>query len=58
MNEKDFMKSTEQSIALSTRQEAKEQAEAGFLGFMQWTKYVIFALIAFFLAVGARNFGV
>ena len=52
------MKSAEQSFATSTRQEPKEQAEAGFQGFMQWTKYVIFALIAFFLAVGARNFGV
>ena len=58
MNENDFMKSAEQSVATSTRQEAKEQVGAGFQGFMQWTKYVTFALIAFFLAVGARNFGV
>ncbi len=56
MNENDYTKSAEQSVATSTRQEAKEQAEAGFQGFMQWTKYVIFALIAFFLAVDARNF--
>ena len=58
MNENDFMKSAEQSVATNTRQEAKEQAGAGFQGFMQWTKYVIFELITLFLAVRARNFGV
>ena len=40
------------------RKKAQEQAEAGFEGFMQWTKYVTYATIAFLLAVGACNFGV
>ena len=40
------------------RKKAQEQAEAGFEGFMQWTKKVTYASIAFLLAVGACNFGV
>lgn len=57
-NQDDVIKTAKQSFAKSTRQEAQEQAEAGFEGFMQWTKYVTYASITFLLAVGACNFGV
>ena len=40
------------------RKKAQEQAEASFEGFMQWTKYVTYASIAFLLVIGAFNFGV
>ena len=58
MSEDEIIKSANQSFAKSTRQEAQEQAEAGFEGFMQWTKYVTYASIAFLLLAGACNFGV
>ena len=57
-NQDDVIKIAKQSFAKSTRQEAQEQAEAGFEGFMQWTKYVTYASIAFLLLEGACNFGV
>ena len=40
------------------RKQALEQAEAGFEGFIKWTKYGVYASLAFLLAVGSCNFGV
>tara|TARA_Y100001954_G_scaffold12323_1_gene12007 strand:- start:553 stop:888 length:336 start_codon:yes stop_codon:yes gene_type:complete len=40
------------------RKQALEQAEAGFEGFIKWTKYGIYGSLAFLLAVGSCNFGV
>ena len=40
------------------RQAAQEQAEAGFEGFMKYSKYTLYASIVFLLLVGACNFGV
>jgi hypothetical protein len=40
------------------RQAAQEQAEASFDGFIQYSKYGLYASIAFLLVVGACNFGV
>ena len=51
-------KNAKQSFAKNTRQEAQEQVEASFEGFVQWTKYVTYATIAFLLLMGACNFGV
>ena len=51
-------KNAKQSFAKNTRQEAQEQVEASFEDFVQWTKYVTYATIAFLLLMGARNFGV
>ena len=58
MTEDDVKKNATQSFSKSTRQQAQEQAEAGFEGFMSWTKYVTYASIGFLLVVGACNFGV
>ena len=58
MTEDDVKKNATQSFSKSTRQQAQEQAEAGFAGFMSWTKYVTYASIGFLLVVGACNFGV
>ena len=58
MTEDDVRKNAIQSFAKSTREQAQEQAELGFEGFMQWTKYVTYGSIAFLLVVGACNFGV
>ena len=40
------------------RQAAQEQAEASFNGFIKYSKYGLYASIAFLLVVGACNFGV
>ena len=40
------------------KKQALEQAEAGFEGFIKWTKYGIYGSLAFLLAVGSCNFGV
>ena len=40
------------------RQAAQEQAEASFNGFIIYSKYGLYASIAFLLVVGACNFGV
>ena len=58
MTEDDVIKNATKSFAKSTREQAQEQAEAGFEGFMSWTKYVTYGSIAFLLVVGACNFGV
>ena len=58
MTEDNVKKNATQSFAKSTRHQAQEQAEAGFEGFMSWTKYVTYGSIAFLLVVGACNFGV
>ena len=58
MTEDDIIKNATESFAKSTREQAQEQAEAGFEGFMSWTKYVTYGSIAFLLVVGACNFGV
>ena len=58
MTEDDVRKNAIQSLAKSTKEQAQEQAEAGFEGFMQWTKYVTYGSIAFLSVVGACNFGV
>jgi len=58
MTEDDVKKNATQSFSKSNRQQAQEQAEAGFAGFMLWTKYVTYASIGFLLVVGACNFGV
>jgi hypothetical protein len=58
MTEDDVKKNATQSFAKSTREQAQEQAEASFEGFMSWTKYVTYASIGFLLVVGACNFGV
>ena len=58
MTEDDIIKNATESFAKSTREQAQEQAEAGFEGFMSWTKYLTYGSIAFLLVVGACNFGV
>ena len=58
MTEDDVKKNATRSFAKSTRQQAQEQAEAGFEGFISWTKYVTYASVGFLLVVGACNFGV
>ena len=58
MTEDEIIKSATETFAKNTRQQAQEQAEAGFEGFMSWTKYVTYGSIAFLLVVGACNFGV
>ena len=40
------------------RQAVQEQAEASFNGFIKYSKYGLYASIAFLLVVGACNFGV
>ena len=40
------------------RQAAQEQAEASFDGFIQYSKYGLYASIAFLLVIGACNLGV
>ena len=40
------------------RQAAQEQAEASFDDFIKYSKYGLYASIAFLLMVGACNFGV
>ena len=40
------------------RQAAQEQVEASFKGFIKYSKYGLYASIAFLLVVGACNFGV
>ena len=58
MTEDDVKKDATQSFAKSTREQAQEQVEAGFEGFMSWTKYVTYPSIGFLLVIGACNFGV
>ena len=40
------------------RKQALEQAQAGFEGFIKWTKYGVYASLVFLLVVGSCNFGV
>ena len=40
------------------RKKAQEQAEAGFEGFIKYSKYGLYGSIAFLLVVAACNFGV
>ena len=40
------------------RQAAQEQVEASFKGFIKYSKYGLYASIAFLLVIGAYNLGV
>ena len=40
------------------RPEAQAEAERTYIGFMRWTKYTTYAIVASMLAVTSCNFGV
>ena len=58
MTEDEIKKNAMETFAKNTKQQAQEQAEAGFDGFIRWTKFVTYGSIAFLLLVAGCNFGV
>ncbi len=43
---------------MTPRESAQQEAEATFQGFIKFSKYVVYASLAFLLAVASCNFGV